>query len=262
MTARRLRFGFSPCPNDTYLFHALVHGLVPLRGIELVPELADIEELNTCAAGADPLEVTKLSIPAYAGLRARYRHLDAGAAMGFGVGPIVVQRRDASARALADLAGATVAIPGERTTAWALYQRFAPPAGRVLPMRFDRIFAAVTSGEADAGVVIHEGRFTFAAHGLKQLADLGALWEQQTRLPLPLAVIAIRHDLPRTLDAELTAAIRTSLDLARADPTRSRDYVAAHAQELDPAVCAAHIRLYVNDYTRTLDATALDTLLV
>ncbi|MBK8977875.1 MAG: 1,4-dihydroxy-6-naphthoate synthase [Planctomycetes bacterium] len=262
-----LEFGFSPCPNDTFAFHALAHGDVrPPRGCTIRPCLADIEELNRRAAGPDPLPVTKLSIGALAAVADRYAALPAGAALGRGVGPLVVTR--AGGRAPADLRalgrGSRVAIPGTRTTAFLLLRLFAPAGFEPVELRFDRIMPAVAAGEVDAGLVIHESRFTYRDHGLVAIADVGELWERDTGLPLPLAVIAARRDLPRDVHDELGVALRESVEAAFADPARSRAFVRAHSQELSDAVCDAHIALYVNAWSIELGAegrAAVDTLL-
>ena len=208
MDRQPLNFGFSSCPNDTFAFHALVHGLVP--GPPVTPHIDDVEALNARAERGDA-EVTKISIAAYERVRDRYALLRAGGAAGFGVGPIVVAR-----------------------------------GGR---------------GQVDSGVLIHEGRFTYESKGLTLVADLGALWEERMQCPLPLAAIAIRRDLAAAWGRPLDAALRASVEHAFAHPADSRDYVATHAQEMDPSVVAKHIALYVNDYTRALDERAVQTLL-
>ena len=244
--SRPVDFAFSPCPNDTFAFHAIVHGLVP--GIRVTPHLDDIEALNIRAAGTDA-EVTKISINAYGhGLRDRYILLRAGGAAGFGVGPIIVSK---SPREV----GGRIAIPGERTTAALLLRQL----GRfeTVVMRFDRIEEAVLRGDADCGVLIHEGRFTYQDKGLTLLTDLGEVWERRMRCPLPLAAIAIRRDLAATLAPVIDKALRASVEYAFAHPEASRHYVAAHAQEMDPGVTQRHIQLYVNDYTVELDESAV-----
>lgn len=245
-----VNFAFSSCPNDTFAFHALVHGLV--AGVRVTPYIDDIEALNIRANGEDA-EVTKVSIAAYGhGLRDRYVLLRSGGAAGFGVGPIVVAK---SARAI----GGRIAIPGERTTANLLLRLL----GRfdTVVMRFDRIEDAVLGGDADCGLLIHEGRFTYRAKGLTLLADLGTVWEERMRCPLPLAAIAIRRDLAPALASRVDRALRESVEYAFAHPDASREYVASLAQEMDPDVSARHIRLYVNDYTRALDERAVMTML-
>jgi 1,4-dihydroxy-6-naphthoate synthase len=244
-----LNFAFSSCPNDTFAFHALVHGLV--RGPKVVPHVDDVEALNARAERGEA-EVTKISIAAYGRVRDRYAILRAGGAAGFGVGPIVVAR---SAREV----GGRVAIPGERTTAallLTLLGRF-----ETVAMRFDQIEQAVLDGRVDCGVLIHEGRFTYEAKGLTLVEDLGAVWEQRMKCPLPLAAIAIRRDLVSADGAEMDRALRNSVEYALKHPEASRRYVTEHAQEMDPSVIAQHIQLYVNEYTLELDQRAVDALL-
>jgi 1,4-dihydroxy-6-naphthoate synthase len=206
-----LNFGFSSCPNDTFAFHALVHGLV--SGPRVVPQIDDVEALNARAERSD-VEVTKISIAAYARVRDRYALLRAGGAAGFGVGPIVVAR---TPRAV----GGRIAIPGERTTAALLLHLL----GRfeTVPMRFDQIEHAVLLGDVDCGVLIHEGRFTYQAKGLTLLADLGAMWEARMKAPLPLAAIAIRRDLAARRGQEVDRALRSSVEYAFAHPHASRE---------------------------------------
>jgi 1,4-dihydroxy-6-naphthoate synthase len=238
-------FGFSTCPNDTFAFHAVVHGLVP--GPRLVPFMDDIEVLNQRAERGEA-EVTKVSMAAYGRLRDRFVLLRSGGAAGYGVGPIIVAR---TARQV----GGRIAIPGERTTAALLLRLL----GRfeTVPMRFDQIEDAVLGGEADCGLLIHEGRFTYAAKGLTLVQDLGTVWEERMQCPLPLAAIAIRRDLAPALAPLIDTALHASVEYAFAHPEASREFVAAHAQEMDPDVMARHIRLYVNDYTRQLDERAV-----
>ena len=245
-----ISFAFSSCPNDTFAFHALVHGLV--GDLRVAPHIDDIEALNIRAA-ADDAEVTKVSIAAYGyALREKYVLLRAGGAAGFGVGPIVVARDHRKV-------GGRIAIPGERTTANLLLRLL----GRfeTVVMRFDQIEDAVLRGEADCGLLIHEGRFTYEGKGLALLADLGTVWEQRMRCPLPLAAIAIRRDLAPRLATVVDRALRESVAYAFANPDASRGYVASLAQEMDPTVCERHIKLYVNDYTLALDETAVLTML-
>lgn len=243
-------FAFSPCPNDTFAFHALVHGLIP--GPRVLPHMDDIEALNVRASGSDA-EVTKISINAYGhGLRDRYILLRAGGAAGFGVGPILVAK---SKREV----GGRVAIPGQRTTAALLLRQLGH--FDTVVMRFDQIEDAILAGEVDCGVLIHEGRFTYEGKGLTLLEDLGSVWESRMHCPLPLAAIAIRRDLAPQLAPAIDRALRASVEYAFAHPDASRNYVAAHAQEMDPDVTKQHIKLYVNDYTLALDETAVRRML-
>ena len=241
---RELSFGFSPCPNDTFAFHALVHGLVEAP-FTVRPVLLDIEELNR-RAHVGAFDLTKLSVGAFAGVGARYRLLRSGAALGHGVGPLVVAREP---RSLDQAVRGRVAIPGRETTAFRLLRMAAPALREVVELRYDRILGAVEHGEVDAGLVIHESRFTYADHGLVKVADLGEWWQGETGLPVPLAGICARADLDPAVAAAAERAIRDSVAYAFAHPEASRTYVRAHSQELSDAVCDAHIRLYVNAHS-------------
>jgi 1,4-dihydroxy-6-naphthoate synthase len=241
---RELTFGFSPCPNDTFAFHALVHGHVeaPFR---VRPVLLDIEELNRRAQDG-AFDLSKISVGALAAVGDGYRMLRSGAALGHGVGPLVVAR---TARSLPEAVAGRVAIPGRQTTAYRLLRRAAPALGEVVELRYDRILGAVERGEVDAGLIIHESRFTYAEHGLTRIVDLGDWWEAETGLPVPLAVIAARTTVDADLARAAEAAIRASVAYAFAHPEASRAYVRAHAQELSDEVCDKHIALYVNDHS-------------
>ncbi len=240
----KLTFGFTPCPNDAFAFHALVHGLVPAP-FETESALHDIEELNERAVSGE-LQLTKLSFGAAAAAGDRYRLLRSGAALGRGVGPLVVAREPAS---LAEAAAGRIAVPGRQTTAFLLLRLAAPELGEVVELRYDRVLAAVVAGEVDAGLIIHESRFTYAELGLVEVADLGAWWEGETGLPVPLAGIFARGDLAPELVDAAELAVRASVEYAFARPEASRDYVRSLAQELSDDVCAAHIALYVNEHS-------------
>ena len=259
MSGERLTFGFTPCPNDAFAFHALVHGLVPAP-FEVEPVLLDIEELNRRASGSE-LELTKLSFGAAAASDDRYRLLRSGGALGRGVGPLVVAREAGS---LADAAAGRIAVPGRETTAFLLLRLAAPALGEAVELRYDRILSAVVEGEVDAGLIIHESRFTYRDHGLVAVADLGEWWEGETGLPVPLAGIFARGDLDPDLVDAAEAAIRASVEYAFADPNASRDYVRSLAHELSDEVCAAHIALYVNEHSVDIGdegLTAIDRLI-
>jgi 1,4-dihydroxy-6-naphthoate synthase len=255
----KLGFGFTPCPNDAFAFHALVHGLVP-AAFDTEPVLLDIEELNQRAARGE-LQLTKLSFGAAAAAGDRYRLLRSGAALGRGVGPLVVARE---AGTLEEAAAGRIAVPGRETTAFLLFRLAAQALGDVVELRYDRILDAVVAGEVDAGLIIHESRFTYAEHGLVALADLGEWWESETGLPVPLAGIFARGDLEPDLVDGAEAAIRASVEYAFANPEASRDYVRSLSHELSEAVCAAHIALYVNEHSVDIGdegLTAIDRLL-
>jgi len=240
----RLTFGYTPCPNDAFAFHALAHGLVPAP-FEVAPVLHDIEELNERAAAGE-LQLTKLSFGAAAAAGERYRLLRSGAALGRGVGPLVVAREP---RTLEQAAAGRIAVPGRQTTAFLLLRLAAPELGDVVELRYDRILSAVVSGDVDAGLIIHESRFTYADHGLTKVADLGEWWEGETGLPVPLAGIFARSDLAPGVADAAEAAVRASVEYAFARPAASRDYVRSLAQEMSDEVCAAHIALYVNEHS-------------
>jgi 1,4-dihydroxy-6-naphthoate synthase len=245
----KLTFGFTPCPNDAFAFHALVHGLVPAP-FEVEPVLLDIEELNRRAAKGE-LQLTKLSFGAAAAAGDGYRLLRSGAALGRGVGPLVVAREPGS---LEEAAARCVAVPGRETTAFLLLRLAAPALGDVVELRYDRILDAVVSGDADAGLIIHESRFTYQEHGLVKVADLGDWWEDETGLPVPLAGIYARDDV----EAEpVERAIRASVEYAFAHPEASREYVREHSHEMSEEVCRAHIDLYVNGYSIDLGEPGL-----
>jgi 1,4-dihydroxy-6-naphthoate synthase len=243
-TMRELTFGYSPCPNDTFAFHALTHGLVqaPFR---ITPVLLDIEELNRRAHHGE-FDLTKLSVGAFAAVGNRYRLLRSGAALGEGVGPLVVTRTPMS---LEEAVRGTVAIPGRETTAFNLLRLAAPSLGEVVEVRYDRILDAVSSGDVHAGLIIHESRFTYQDHGLHKAVDLGDWWTNETGLPVPLAGICARTDLDVELTAAAERAIRASVQYAFDHPDASRAYVQANAQEMSPSVQAQHIALYVNRFS-------------
>lgn len=243
---------YSPCPNDTYIFAALTNGL--LEGAPQVEaHLADIEELNEAAARGT-YELTKVSYGAIPYLMDRYRILTAGGALGRNCGPLLVARPDASAPLFSDFAQKRIAIPGERTTAFMLLQLALGSRPKTVEMRFDRIVDAVVNGEADAGVIIHESRFTYRDAGLISIADLGEWWETMTVLPVPLGAILVRNDIDDAAARDLNTAIRSSLAFARQDENAVMPYVREHAVEMNEEVMRAHIDLYVNEFTDDLGA--------
>lgn len=253
-----MKLAFSPCPNDTFVFHAWVHGMIP-GAAPVDVTFADVDVTNTAALSGD-FDVVKVSYAALPWLLDKYRLLSAGGALGHGCGPLVLTR---DRREPADLAGATVAVPGERTTAYLLFrlwsQGFAP--GRIEIVPFEQIMPGVAQGRFDAGLVIHEARFTYHDHGLTMLADLGQWWETHTGHPIPLGAIVAK----RELDAEqITGWIRASVQYAWRHPQASATYVAENAQEMSAEVTRRHIELYVNEFTADLGTAghaAVDTLL-
>jgi 5,8-dihydroxy-2-naphthoate synthase len=242
----RLSIAFSPCPNDTFVFHALVHGLVPdTPAFEVT--YADVDVTNTAAVDGR-YDLVKVSYAALPWLLETYDLLPCGGALGRGCGPLVVARTGSPA----GIGGRHIAVPGERTTAYLLMRLWAaeePPA-QVTVVPFAQIMPGVADGTFDAGLVIHEARFTFQRHGLTKVVDLGEWWEESTGLPIPLGAILARKG---AVDPELAADwVRESVRLAWADPSASRSYVLAHAQETEPDVVDAHIGLYVNGFTANL----------
>jgi 1,4-dihydroxy-6-naphthoate synthase len=241
-----VKLAFSPCPNDTFVFHAWVHGLID--GAPPVDvTYADIDVTNT-AAEQGAFDIVKVSYAALPWLLDRYTLLPCGGALGRGCGPLVLTREP-----LDDLDGRTVAVPSERSTAYLLFRLWAagqrPASIDVVP--FAQIMPAVRDGGYDAGLVIHEARFTYPSYGLQAMVDLGEWWERDTGLPIPLGAILAK----RELDADhLTQVIRASVEYAWAHPEASAAYVAEHADEMSPDVQRQHIDLYVNEFTRDLGA--------
>jgi 1,4-dihydroxy-6-naphthoate synthase len=243
--AKELTFGYSPCPNDTFMFNAIAQGAVGVDGYRLQPLLHDIETLNGMAMDA-VLDVTKLSFYAWLEVKDRYQLLDSGAAMGFGCGPVLIAKKPLTP---AEIHGCRVALPGRWTTAHLLLRLWAPDADQRMFTTYDRIFDALASGQADCGVIIHESRFTFEAAGFAPVVDLGAWWEEMTGLPIPLGGIAARKRLGKGLIRQVDAAVNTSIRRAMADPDGTLPYIRQHAQEMDDTVLQAHIRTFVNDFS-------------
>jgi 1,4-dihydroxy-6-naphthoate synthase len=245
-----LSLAYSPCPNDTYIFAAWTRGMLadapPVRVV-----LDDVEALNEAARGAK-FELTKVSYGAIPYLLGDYRILRAGGALGRGCGPLLIAhpRADGSAPSLEDFKpGARIAIPGAMTTAFLLLRLAFGQPFEVVPMRFDRIVEAVASGDVDAGLIIHESRFTYRASGLCEVVDLGAWWEGETGNPIPLGAILVRRDVPLGAAQSIDETIRESLAFARANDAAVAPYVREHAFEMNEDVMRAHIGLYVNDYS-------------
>lgn len=240
-----LSIGYSPCPNDTFIFYALCHGMIRDRNFELAPEvLADVETLN-CWALETKLDITKLSFHALGHVLDDYVLLSSGAALGRGCGPLLVMGDSTRS----DPAVMTVAIPGRYTTAAMLLQLYDNRFTRTEIMPFDQIMPAVEVGHVDAGVIIHESRFTYQNYGLRLVRDLGDWWESDTGYPVPLGGIAARRCLGETIPAMIQESIRKSVEWAFLYPDRCREYIREHAQELDDEVIDSHIELYVNSFS-------------
>ncbi len=244
-----LTLGYSPCPNDTYIFYALTHNRVALAGIELAPPLLeDVETLNSWAV-EKKLDITKLSFHALGHVLDEYCVLSAGSALGRGCGPLLVARPGFE---VAALSSAKIAIPGRLTTANLLFRMYSPDSSNLIELRFDEIMDAVTTREVDAGVIIHESRFTYAAQGLVCLQDLGQWWEESTGYPIPLGCIAARRTLGKERIDSIDKAIHDSIVWADEHPDECLPYIQQYAQEMDQQVMRNHIGLYVNDYSKAL----------
>lgn len=250
MSQKVLTLGYSPCPNDTFIFNGLVNGGIAIPGYRIQEQLHDVETLNEMAFDG-VLDVTKLSFFAWLMVKDHYQLLASGGALGYGCGPVVISRREIRAE---DIAECRIALPGLWTTANLLFRLWAPPAGKCMYLSYDRIFEALASGRADCGVIIHESRFVFEQAGFHAIMDLGAWWEDQTGLPIPLGCIAAHKRLADSLPAQLEAAIRKSIVSARQDPEATMPYLLAHAQEMSPDVLQAHVRTFVNDFSLDLGA--------
>jgi len=241
----KLTLGFSPCPNDTYIFDAMVHQKVDTEGLEFEYFLADVEKLNGEAFAEKP-DVTKLSFHAFMHLAGRYLLLDSGAALGFGAGPLVVSKQLTH---FEELSKQTVAIPGKYTTANLLFSLAMKAPVQKKEMLFSDIENAVLSGEVEAGVIIHESRFTYQEKGLHKLIDLGEYWEQLTGSPVPLGGIAAHNRLGKDIIAKVNRSIRRSVDFANDHKGELNDFIRCHASEMDEVVMQKHIDLYVNEFS-------------
>lgn len=254
--ADAVTIAYSPCPNDTFVFHAWAHGLIP-GAPQVDVTFADIDVTNQLIGRAEALDVMKISYAALPDALTDYQLLPCGGALGRGCGPLVLAKSGSAAGA-GGLAGASVVVPSLKSTAYLLFRRWLEAqdtplvAVTVSVMPFDQIMPTVRDGGADAGLVIHEARFTYPDFGLDCLADLGEWWEGATGAPIPLGAIVARRSLGPARIAEITRVIRDSVQYAFDHPEASHDYVMAHAQEMDPKVAQAHIGLYVNEFTRDL----------
>lgn len=273
----KLSLSISPCPNDTFMFDALVNGRVAARGLEFDVRYADIEELNREVMADDGPDISKISYAVLPRINGRYRVLDSGSALGRGNGPLLVAREDVDINA----PGTRVVVPGFNTTANLLLRRLYPRLADQECLLFSRIARSIAAGNFDAGVLIHEGRFTYKEHGLRLVADLGQEWEVATAtmgwqeplsssealdvtssalpnrppatgLPLPLGAIVVSRDLPEEVQAAVEEVLRESIRYAFDNPDKSRDYVKSHAQEMSDEVIRSHIRLFVNEHSLSL----------
>ncbi|MFO7723313.1 MAG: 1,4-dihydroxy-6-naphthoate synthase [Bacteroidales bacterium] len=242
---KNLTIGFSTCPNDTFIFDALVHQKINTSGYSFGVVMADVQELNRMALQGD-IDIVKVSYAHLPSLAGDYIALTAGGAMGFDCGPLLIAADLSAASRLED---ARVAIPGENTTAHFLLKRYFPQISDKTTMLFSEIEDAVMKGTVDAGLIIHESRFTYAAKGLASIADLGELWHQETGLPIPLGAIAVKNSLDHSIRMEINTMVKESVEFALASPHEAMPFVKHHAVEMDEAVMLQHINLYVNQYS-------------
>ena len=256
MNRKKLTVAYSPCPNDTFMFHDIAMKKLVLPRYHVDVHMHDVEMLNTMAL-SETFDITKLSLHAYLKVRDQYQILNSGAALGYGCGPLVVTREE---RAIENLTQGTIAIPGELTTAHLLFQLWTPDAGNIVFMPFDQIMGAVISGDVDVGVVIHEGRFVYRELGLRCLADLGEWWQERTDLPLPLGCIAARKSLGPSVIDSFDQLLRQSIENASAAPDKTFAYVRQHAQEIDESVFVKHIKTYVNEFSIDLGAAGREAI--
>jgi 1,4-dihydroxy-6-naphthoate synthase len=244
----RLSLGFSPCPNDTFIFDAMVHGRIDTEGLEFDYFLTDVEELNRKALTSD-VDITKVSYHAYSYVAKDYLILDAGSALGYRNGPLLISKRRIGINQLPDL---KIAIPGKYTTANLLFSIAWPEVSDKREYLFSKIEDALLREEVDAGLIIHETRFTYYKRGLHKLADMGEYWENLTGLPIPLGAIVIKRSVPEDIALKVNRVVRRSLEYAYKDSFASYDFVAGNAKEMDSTVMNNHIKLYVNEYTINL----------
>lgn len=261
-----LTLGFSPCPNDTFIFDALIHGKIDTEGLSFKVFFDDVETLNQKALRGE-LDITKLSFHAFAYVVEQYALLDAGSALGFGVGPLLICKKENAERIDSELKNGNgelkIGIPGKYTTANFLLGAAYPQLTNKREMIFSEIEDALVSGEIDLGLIIHENRFTYQAKGLHKVLDLGAYWEEFSGCAIPLGGIVVNRKLPIEIQEKVNRLVRKSVEFAFANPKSGIEFIREHAQAMEEEVMYKHIELYVNKYTIDLGAEgrkAVDTL--
>ncbi len=247
----KLTLGFSTCPNDTFIFDAMIHHKVDTEGLEFEVLMADVEELNRNAFSGN-IDITKLSYHSYLYIANQYKLLNSGSALGYKNGPLVIAKRNIH---LEKPAGLKIAIPGKHTTANLLFSVLYPEIKDKHEYLFSDIEEAILKGEVDAGVIIHENRFTYEKKGLEKIADLGEMWELQTKSPIPLGGIVIHRKHPEEIQQKVDRVLKRSVEFALANPASGNDFVKCYAQELEEEVIKMHIALYVNNFTVDLGET-------
>jgi 1,4-dihydroxy-6-naphthoate synthase len=252
----KLTLGFSPCPNDTFIFDAMVNGLIDTKGLSFEYVLEDVETLNQWAA-AGKLDITKLSYGSYLNLTETYALLHAGSALGKGVGPLLVSKEPI---AFKDIDQKSIAIPGAKTTANLLLSMAAPQAQNKTEILFSDIEEAVLNSQFDIGLIIHESRFTYAQKGLHQIIDLGDWWENSMKAAIPLGGIVMKRNIDPAIMAQVDALIKESVLYAWQHYPKLSAFVQCHAQEMDESVMRQHIQLYVNEYTTELGEVGMHSI--
>jgi len=255
----KFTLGFSPCPNDTFIFDALINKKIDTEGLQFDAVLEDVETLNQWSFKGK-LDITKLSYPAFFQNLDKYVLLNSGAALGKGVGPILISKVESQKLKVEDT---SIALPGENTTANLLFSFAHPGANNKVFMRFDKIEDAVLSGKTELGVIIHENRFTYQQKGLHKITDLGEYWEEKMNSPIPLGGIAIKRSIDKVIRLQVDKLIRKSIEFAFSDYPLITDYVKQHSQEMSEEVMRQHIGLYVNNFSIDLGSEgkkAIETL--
>lgn len=246
---KSLTLGYSPCPNDTFIFYALIHDKIDTKNLKFKETLLDVETLNQKALHTE-LDLTKISYHAFGHMRKNYCLLRAGGALGRGCGPLVIAKNEYT---MEELRGKKIAIPGKLTTAYLLLQLYNPDfrlqTSDLLVMPFNKIMDSIVNGEVDAGLIIHESRFTYPSYGLKKIIDLGEWWEKQTGHPIPLGGIIAKRSLGEGLNKKINKTIKSSIEYAFSNRSEPMDYIKKHSQELSDEVINQHINLYVNNYS-------------
>jgi 1,4-dihydroxy-6-naphthoate synthase len=252
MNQHKLSLGFSPCPNDCFIFDAMIHGKIDTEGLQFDVLMKDVEELNRKAFQGE-IDITKLSYHAFAYLTDKYTLLDSGSALGNNCGPLLIAKADnvnsVNSQLTTHNSQLAIAIPGKYTTANFLLSLAFPEATNKIEMLFSDIEDAVLSGKADAGLIIHENRFTYEQKGLKKIIDLGEYWETLAQAPIPLGGIVVKREFPSDLKQKINRVIRKSVEFAFANPKSSLNFVKEHAQSMSEEVMYKHIDLYVNNYS-------------
>jgi len=252
----KINFGYSPCPNDTFIFAPLVNGKITDNDIELIPYLADVQELNQLVLSGE-LPLSKMSYHAWLHASKQYMMLESGGALGRNCGPLLISKRKIYPD---EVKLVKIAIPGEHTTANLLMSIAFPEAKQKKSYLFSEIEEVILSEEADAGVIIHENRFTYKQKGLKLIMDLGEYWENEYKFPIPLGTIAIRRDFPQEILQKVNQLIFRSIEYAMSHPEESMDYVKKHAQTMSESVMLSHINLYVSKYTQQIGDDGKDAI--